>query len=122
MSLYAHGNVYDTCLRILRAKGYELSLKGGYTPDGEYDPAELIWCAEKNGIRFGGHSPVELLGLAAVYEFKGEPIDASDYWWVVEGPEVWDELQARLPSYEEQEAEYNALEWVPVDDGTAPKG
>ena len=46
MSLSSHANVYNTCLRILKNRGYTLRVEGELMPDGCY-PADAFWVAEK---------------------------------------------------------------------------
>jgi hypothetical protein len=93
--LYAHTNVENTSLRILREKGY--ALRHYY----DLDKAEMIipdsqlWEAEKNGCNLLAHTPMELLGLAYIYEYHGEPPgdQLEPYWWVVHGEDIHDELR-----------------------------
>lgn len=90
-SLGSAGNVHSTCLRILRAKGYTLSRDFGRYED---DDGPYGYLAEKNGFTFAAGDPIELLGLTAVYEYV-EPTEDVPYWWVVEGPDIADELSER---------------------------
>jgi hypothetical protein len=101
MSLSSHANVHNTCLRILRARGFALHVEGEMTADGCY-PTDALWIAEKSGFRLAADNPIELLGLAAVYEYV-RPTEARPYCWSVEGPDIRDELmEAAFP---DQEAE-----------------
>jgi hypothetical protein len=94
--LASHGNVYNTCLRILRARGFELAVSGEPQPDGNY-PVERQWFARKEGFYFCADNPIELLGLVAVYDYV-RPADDRPYWWKVDGPDVESELlEAAFP-------------------------
>jgi hypothetical protein len=90
MSLGSHANVYNTCLRILRNRGFALRVEGEMTADGCYPP-DALWIAEKEWFHFAADNPIELLGLVAVYDYV-RPKEASPYWWVVQGPDLWREL------------------------------
>lgn len=76
-------NVHDTALRVLLEKGYQ------------------IWCdeksneywAEKDGWDYVSRSPVALLGLIAIYEYR-QPTAWSEYWW--RAPDY--EIGLRVPS------------------------
>ncbi len=99
MSLGSHANVYNTCLRILRTRGFVLHVKGEMTSDGCY-PVDTLWVAEKAGFRFVARNPIELLGLVAVYDHV-RPTEGRPYWWSVEGPDLWSELmEAAFPDQE----------------------
>lgn len=63
------GNVQNTALSILSQKGYQI----WQDESGEYG-------AEKNGWDFYANSPVGLLGLIGIYEFK-QPSQYSPDWW-----------------------------------------
>lgn len=96
MSLSSHANAYNTCLRILRARGFALHVEGEMTADGCY-PVDALWVAEEAGFRFAADNPIELLGLVAVYDHV-RPTEARPYWWSVEGPDIWSELmEAAFP-------------------------
>jgi hypothetical protein len=92
--LYAHANVENTCLRILREKGY--SLKVYEDGDG------YLYEAQNGQYDFLAHDPIALLGLIAIYDFKGQPDAAPQpYWWVVKGDNIRNELQdTAIPWYE----------------------
>lgn len=82
--------MYNTCLRILRRKGYRLWVQPR-DKVGPVMPRSLIWWAEKGSYQFSAGNPIELLGLAAIYEHK-QPTEYHRYWWQVEGPDIWEEL------------------------------
>lgn len=88
--LFSYHNVWNTCLLILRERGYRLFLVGS-------DEPELIshctWNAERAGIMLRADNPIELLGLAAILEYH-QPIAEVPYWWRVDGPSIVEELQA----------------------------
>lgn len=90
-SLGSAANVYATCLRILRGKGYALARDVG---DYEADDGPHGYRAQKDGFTFAGDNPIELLGLVAVYEHV-QPSRDEPYWWVVDGPNIADELMER---------------------------
>jgi hypothetical protein len=89
--LFSYPNVWNTCLLILRERGYHLYLTGD--PDEAGTSSRCAWNAEKNGIKLRGASPIELLGLAGVYEYH-RPGRESPYWWRVEGANIIAELEA----------------------------
>jgi hypothetical protein len=98
-SLGSHANVYNTCLRVLKIRGYTLWIEGFIDKNtGSADP--FLWYAKKNGRVFYADNPIELLGLTTIDEHVGSVDDTQSYWWVVEGPDIWDELienMIRLP-------------------------
>ncbi|WP_148215666.1 hypothetical protein [Acaryochloris marina] len=60
------------------------------TDDGAV-PADHFWFATNNEVQLTADNPIELLGLAAIYDRK-KPVADEPYWWVVEGNDIWDEL------------------------------
>lgn len=96
MGLWSHPNVYNTCLRILRSRGFELEVRGEPEPDGCY-PVACHWIARKGDFYFCGDNPIELLGLVAVYDHV-QPAGDTSYWWSVKGPDIRSELlEAAFP-------------------------
>ena len=91
MGLASHCNVYNTCLRILRARGFELEVSGEPEADGSY-PVNCQWIARKGQFYFCGDNPIELIGLIAVYDYV-KPNEDESYWWKVEGPDIETELK-----------------------------
>ncbi len=89
--LFSYPNVWNTCLLILRVQGFRLYLLGD--PDEAGSISACSWNAEKNGMKFRGSNPIELLGLASVYHFHQPEVDTS-YWWRLEGPNIVKELEA----------------------------
>ena len=90
MGLGSNANVHATCLRILRSQGFSLRVEGELDADGMF-PIHKLWYAEKNGISLYADNPIELLGLAGIYEYH-QPTEDIPYWWFVEGDDIQDEL------------------------------
>ena len=102
MGLASNANVRNTCLRILRQRGYALCVEGELDADGCY-PVDAHWIAEKDGFHFCGDNPIELLGLVAIYDHV-QPDEDKSYWWVVDGDDIWTELmEATFPDQETNE-------------------
>jgi len=70
MSLSAAANVLVPAYLVLQSKGYQVSRL--QTEETEF------WIAEGNGHRFVADSTIDLLGVIAVYEARGENWPASD--------------------------------------------
>jgi len=87
-SLASNANVWNTALRILRAKGFELRLEA---TDYDDDLTQMQYSMARDGFTFAADSPLELLALGAIYEFV-EPDEDRAYWWTVDGPDILDEL------------------------------
>ncbi|WP_104815628.1 hypothetical protein [Kitasatospora sp. MMS16-BH015] len=91
--LSSHVNVWETCLQLLERRGYALRV---VPAEEEGEPDE--WYAEKDGYTLLADTPVELLGLAAVYE-DVRPEAPVDYWWRAktdrEAPRLLDRLRGR---------------------------
>lgn len=85
-SLVDAANVHSTCLRILKARGYALSVRIGPYED---DTAVWSYRAQRASFDFEASEPISLLGLTAIYEEK-QPDADTPYWWVVEGEDVFD--------------------------------
>ncbi|HKB38713.1 MAG TPA: hypothetical protein VKD72_19880 [Gemmataceae bacterium] len=104
MGLASHANVYNTCLRILRARGFELQVSGDPGPDGGY-PVNCSWIARKGEFYFCGDNPIELLGLVAIHDYV-QPKEDKPYWWRVEGADIESELmESAFPDIEENTSE-----------------
>lgn len=88
MPLTSHANVENTCLLILRSRGFKLRLE-----DNENGAWGYLWIAEKDGFRLYAWNPIELLGLLAIFDHK-KPKEDTPYWWVVKGADVRKELIA----------------------------
>lgn len=96
MGLSSHINVWNTCLLILRQRGFALRVEGELGADGCY-PTDALWTAKKDGFYFCADNPIELLGLVAVYDYV-RPREDLPYWWQVEGPDLYTELmEAAFP-------------------------
>ena len=85
-SLSSYPNVENTCLVILQQKGFRL-----WT-----DAARNHWFAERDGWDFMADSPIELLGLVAVFEFH-RPTEPREYWWRLDQPTLIDSLPMNPP-------------------------
>src|SRR6187455_409201 len=98
MSLYAHANVENTCLRILSSKGYTLKV---------YDDGDgYLYEAQNGDYNFLAHDPIALLGLIAIYDFKGQPQAApQSYWWTVKGDDIRQALQTNITPWHEIDEE-----------------
>ena len=92
MPLGSHVNVRNTCLQILRIRGYKLTIQGELDDEGCY-PTDALWIAEKDGFRFMADNPIELFGLIGIYDYV-QPKEDIPYWWRIEGPDIWSELMA----------------------------
>jgi len=93
MPLGSHLNVYNSCLFILRERGFKLEINDEPNADGSYS-SDVLWCAEKDGFRFMADNPIELIGLIAVYDYV-KPEEDKPYWWHIEGrdgPDIWQEM------------------------------
>ena len=90
MSLSSNANVWNTCLLVLRSRGFSLEIVGEVEPDGSY-PVDRFYIAHKDGFRFCAYNPIELLGLTAVYDYV-QPTENCPYWWGVPGPDIDSEL------------------------------
>jgi hypothetical protein len=71
VNIAAAGDVEVPAYLVLRAKGYDItvSMRG---------QGEETWHATKDGNRFSGEGPIELLGVVAVFEARGENWQAAD--------------------------------------------
>ena len=79
------GNTQNPALNTLREKGYKLWIE---PDDPNEEESEFIdWNAEKNGRYFSATDPVELLGLVAMWEFRGD-----DWQHKTEEPDIAGEL------------------------------
>jgi hypothetical protein len=88
-ALGSHGNVYNTCLLILKAHGFSLSIEDS---DEGNDSSSTIWMAEKNGYDFHADNPIELLGLVSIYEYHRPDGEPTPYWWSIDGPDIFKDL------------------------------
>lgn len=100
-ALSSHANVWSTCLQVLHQKGFTLSV--------ELDPEDKgadAWLAERGGFDFSAANPIELLGLATVFETV-QPKESSPGWWTVrgEGPSPDQLLSAAFEAREATEIE-----------------
>jgi hypothetical protein len=79
--LSSYPNVFNTCLVLLRRDGFKLS----------HERSSDMWVAERNGFSFRADNPIELLGLAAIYE-KLQPKEDREYWWQISDPNIISEI------------------------------
>jgi hypothetical protein len=89
--LFSYPNVWNTCLLILRERGYRLYLLGD--PDELGTISRCSWNAEKDGMKLRADNPIELLGLAGIHDYH-RPSKDTPYWWRVAGPSIFVELEA----------------------------
>jgi hypothetical protein len=87
-ALSEYSNVYNTALLILQRKGFRFW----------YDSEAELFCAERDGWDFMAPSPVGLLGLIAIYEFK-QPDSYREYWWREEGGDLYRDCPTERPEY-----------------------
>ena len=79
--LSSYPNVYNTCLVWLDRDGFELS----------YDKVREMWCAKNDSISLQADNPIELLGLAAIWQ-KTRPKSEGEYWWQISEPNFLSKL------------------------------
>jgi len=109
VSIGIAGNTWFPALLALRAKGYRLWLEWGEVddPKNPYHPYMPNYQAEKGGAYFSATTSVELLGLVAMWETRG------DDWRLKAGEmEIADELMDSAKTFD---SEGNEL----PDDGVA---
>lgn len=69
LSIRIAANTHNPALQTLKEKGYHLWVE----PDEPGEETEFTdWNAEKNGRFFSATDPVELLGLVAMHEHRGD--------------------------------------------------
>lgn len=90
-TLFGYSNVYNTCILMLRRKGWRVWLEGKGTD------AEVLW-AERDGWDLVGQNPLELLGLVHIFEHK-QPKTFAEYWWREDGPQLYQRVPQRRPKY-----------------------
>lgn len=86
------GNTYNPCLLALRAKGYELTLWFTIDRGGEY---QSNWDAQLGEQSFSASTPIELLGLVAMWEVRGDNWQTQS-----DEPYVFDELYPESLTYD----------------------
>lgn len=69
-ALSEYTNVYDTAVRLLRQKGFQVWR----------DRSLGLYGCERAGWDFLAESPVGLLGLVAIFESQ-RPDEYREYWW-----------------------------------------
>jgi hypothetical protein len=90
-------NVWNSCLRVLKAHGYHLSIECNAPPEADLitKHGQITWFAVKNGIQLIAQNPAELLGLAGVIEHQ-KPASTEPYWWLVKGDDIQEELYSSI--------------------------
>jgi hypothetical protein len=81
--LSAYLNVYNTALVILQEKGFTA----------RHDATTDDWHAEKDGWTFVADNPIELLGLAAIFE-RQAPKVKTENWWRIAEPDLLKQLDS----------------------------
>ena len=83
--LSAYLNVYNTALVVLQRKGFSV----------RFDAKNERWFASKNGRELLADDPMQLLGLAAIYEYHA-PKRKEEYWWKIDDPDLFSQLDPRV--------------------------
>lgn len=83
--LSAYLNVYNTALVVLQRKGFSV----------RFDAQHEHWHASKDGWDFLADDPMQLLGLAAIYEHRA-PKKKEEYWWKIDEPDLFSQLDPRV--------------------------
>ena len=85
LSIRVAGNTHNPALNTLREKGYRVWIE----PDdpSEKEPEFIDWNAEKEGRYFSAVDPVQLLGLVAMQEHRGD-----DWQQQMDEPDMCHEL------------------------------
>ena len=102
--MYAHVNIWNDCLHIVKSAGWELRIEPERDEDDNPLTAprldQVTWIAEKGEFVLIGHTPVELLGLMALYDFR-KPDQPTPYWWNIPNcGDIWEELMyPNFPGY-----------------------
>ena len=91
------GNTWVPALLALRAKGYRLKLEYSKVddPNDPYHPYMPDYQAEKNGAYFSATTSVELLGLVAMWETRGD-----DWRFKIGETDVADELMDAAKTFD----------------------
>jgi hypothetical protein len=74
--------LFNTSLFLIKKHGFTIR----YEKKGS-----KFWIAEKNGFRFVGDNPLDLLGLVAIY-LEIKPKEESEYWWKLDEPNIIGEI------------------------------
>ena len=80
MPLSEHINLWPTCLQVLEAKGYHLSVlldSGGGVDE---------WLAERDGFQFRAGTPLGLLGLVAIRDAVAPGTESRGWWRATTDP------------------------------------
>ncbi|BCJ47460.1 hypothetical protein GCM10010168_18180 [Actinoplanes ianthinogenes] len=87
-ALSEHLNVFTTAIAVLENKGFSVW----------YDREKDTFCAERDGWDFWAYSPISLLGLVAIFEFK-DPSEFAVRWWETEGSIRYPDVPETAPEY-----------------------
>ena len=71
VKISAAGNVEVPACLALKMKGFSVRWE-------RKDGSDETWYAEKDNLRISGEGPIELLGIVAMYETRGNNWKASD--------------------------------------------
>ena len=99
LNITTAGNTWNPTLLAIQAKGYKIILE--YTvcdSECETPDYESYYQAEKDGRRFNAKTPVELLGLIAMWEVRGDDWQYDDLTEI----DVHDELMELAITYDTQ--------------------
>jgi hypothetical protein len=88
-TLASYPNVWNTCLLLLSELGFNVEIAGDVDPNGDSKYAH--WHANKETTTIRAENPIELLGLAFVYD-KQKHNGNRSYWWRVDGPDLLGDL------------------------------
>ena len=91
------GNTWTPALQTIRAKGYRqwLDYHKEDDPGHSWHPYQLDFQAEKDGAYFSATTPVELLGLIAIWETRGD-----DWKSKPEEGQIQDELHSTAKTFD----------------------
>ena len=78
-------NTYNPALAVLCAKGFEV----WFSPSADGNPGQS-WCARKGRRRIVASDPLCLLGLAAMWEQRGDDWQSRE-----DEPDLYDEIRMR---------------------------
>ncbi len=108
VSLFSYRTLYNACLNVLTEEGFELDIVGKPNMDSFYE--YLTWHSKNSKIKLRGDSPIELLGMYALYQ-KRKPEELVDYWWNRESDEnLWSKLLEDLDKKNFNEVRNNYVE------------
>ena len=101
MTIRIAGNTYIPCFYAIKAKGYKVEVSYVKGENGEYN---ADWLALKNDRKFSATTPMELLGLIAMWEVRGDNWHAND-----NELKEYDKVDDNAPKYYVDEEGYYQL-------------